>query len=86
MPRLDQPHTRLPGNADQQQFGPIFRQIIEYEPEMFPGLVFRVIDPKIVFLLFATGNILTGGKNLIGVKRGLDGQTRQFYQHPPFLV
>jgi transcription initiation factor TFIID TATA-box-binding protein len=45
---------------------------VEYEPEMFPGLVFRIQDPKIVVLLFATGNIiLTGGKNMDGVKKGL---------------
>ena len=45
---------------------------VEYEPEVFPGLVFRIPDPKIVILLFSSGNIIiTGGKNLEGVKRGL---------------
>ncbi len=46
---------------------------IEYEPEQFPGLVYRIHDPKIVALLFSSGKIiLTGGKNLEDVKRGLD--------------
>ncbi|MDD3136484.1 MAG: TATA-box-binding protein, partial [Methanoregula sp.] len=38
---------------------------IEYEPEQFPGLVYRIKDPKIVALLFSSGKIiLTGGKTL----------------------
>lgn len=46
---------------------------IEYEPEQFPGLVYRIQDPKIVALLFSSGKIiLTGGKNLEDIKRGLD--------------
>jgi transcription initiation factor TFIID TATA-box-binding protein len=35
-----------------------------YEPEMFPGLIFRMLKPKIVLLIFMSGKIvLTGGKN-----------------------
>ena len=46
---------------------------IEYEPEQFPGLVYRIRDPKIVALLFSSGKIiLTGGKNLEDIKKGLD--------------
>lgn len=46
---------------------------IEYEPEQFPGLVYRIADPKIVALLFSSGKIiLTGGKTLDEIKRGLD--------------
>ena len=46
---------------------------IEYEPEQFPGLVYRINDPKIVALLFSSGKIiLTGGKNLDDIRRGLD--------------
>lgn len=45
---------------------------IEYEPEQFPGLVYRIADPKIVALLFSSGKIiLTGGKNLTDVRAGL---------------
>ena len=46
---------------------------IEYEPEQFPGLVYRIDDPKIVALLFSSGKIIpTGGKNIEDIKRGLD--------------
>jgi transcription initiation factor TFIID TATA-box-binding protein len=45
---------------------------IEYEPEQFPGLVYRIKDPKIVVLIFSSGKIiLTGGKTLEDVKKGL---------------
>jgi transcription initiation factor TFIID TATA-box-binding protein len=36
---------------------------VEYEPEQFPGLVYRIDDPKIVALLFGSGKIVcTGAK------------------------
>jgi transcription initiation factor TFIID TATA-box-binding protein len=45
---------------------------IEYEPEQFPGLVYRIPEPKVVALLFSSGKIiLTGGKNMDDVERGL---------------
>ena len=45
---------------------------IEYEPEQFPGLVYRIKDPKIVVLIFSSGKIiLTGGKNIEDIKKGL---------------
>jgi transcription initiation factor TFIID TATA-box-binding protein len=35
-----------------------------YEPEVFPGLIYRMQDPKTVFLIFSTGKIVcTGGKS-----------------------
>ena len=46
---------------------------IEYEPEQFPGLVYRIRDPKVVALLFSSGKIiLTGGRTLDEIKQGLD--------------
>jgi len=33
----------------------------EYEPNQFPGLVFRIKDPKAVFLLFSTGKVVCIG-------------------------
>ena len=37
---------------------------VEYEPEQFPGLVYRVDEPDVVTLLFGSGKIvITGGKN-----------------------
>ena len=35
-----------------------------YEPELFPGLIFRMAKPKVVLLIFASGKIvLTGAKD-----------------------
>lgn len=35
----------------------------EYEPEQFPGLVYRLGDPKVVLLLFGSGKVVcTGAK------------------------
>lgn len=37
---------------------------VMYEPEQFPGLIYRMIDPKTVLLLFSSGKIVcTGGKS-----------------------
>jgi len=37
---------------------------IEYEPEQFPGLVYRIKQPKIVVLIFSSGKlVITGGKS-----------------------
>jgi transcription initiation factor TFIID TATA-box-binding protein len=34
-----------------------------YEPEQFPGLIHRMDEPKVVILIFASGNLVcTGGK------------------------
>lgn len=36
----------------------------EYEPEQFPGLVYRMTDPKVVVLLFGSGKMVcTGAKS-----------------------
>jgi ElaB/YqjD/DUF883 family membrane-anchored ribosome-binding protein len=44
---------------------------VEYEPEVFPALVCRISDPKIVFLFFSSGKIIiTGGKNMEDIKAG----------------
>lgn len=45
----------------------------EFEPEQFPGLVFRVAEPKVVFLLFRSGKIVcTGAKKIVDVRRGVE--------------
>ena len=36
----------------------------EYEPEQFPGLVYKLADPTATFLLFSNGKLVcTGTKN-----------------------
>jgi transcription initiation factor TFIID TATA-box-binding protein len=44
----------------------------EYEPEQFPGLVYRMDDPRVTFLLFGSGKIIcTGGRSIADVKRAV---------------
>ena len=36
---------------------------VEYRPEHFPGLIYRMDEPKVVILIFASGNLVcTGAK------------------------
>ena len=35
-----------------------------YEPELFPGLVYKMVNPKVVFLVFVSGKVVaTGAKS-----------------------
>jgi len=44
-----------------------------YEPEQFPGVIHRVIDPKTVILIFASGKLVcTGGKTEEDVYRSVN--------------
>ncbi|GAI81722.1 unnamed protein product [marine sediment metagenome] len=37
---------------------------VMYEPGQFPGLIYRMAEPKVVMLLFASGKfVITGAKN-----------------------
>ena len=37
---------------------------VMYEPEVFPGVIYRMRDPKTVFLIFSTGKVVcTGARN-----------------------
>ena len=45
----------------------------EYEPEQFPGLVYRLSDPKTATLLFRSGKAnCTGAKNVEDVRKTVD--------------
>ena len=45
----------------------------EYEPEQFPGLVYRISDPRVAFLLFGTGKIIcTGARKIEEIHAALD--------------
>ncbi len=45
----------------------------EYEPEQFPGLVYRVKEPRVVILLFTSGKIVcTGAKSEKDIERGIE--------------
>ena len=44
-----------------------------YEPEQFPGLIHRMIDPKTVILLFSSGKLVcTGAKKEPDVYRSVN--------------
>ena len=46
---------------------------VDYEPEQFPGAIFKVHDPKAALLLFNSGKIIcTGAKTVEDVKRAVD--------------
>jgi len=45
----------------------------EYEPEQFPGLVYRMDDPKVVLLIFRSGKmIITGAKNRADIEKAAE--------------
>ncbi len=44
-----------------------------YEPEQFPGVIHRMLDPKTVILIFASGKLVcTGGKTEKDVYRSVN--------------
>jgi TATA binding protein of transcription factor TFIID len=48
-------------------------EYVEYEPEQFPGLVYRLDKPKLVVLLFGSGKVVcTGAKNVNDIKEGIE--------------
>ena len=47
------------------------KTLVAYEPEQFPGLIYRMIEPNIVLLIFLSGKIvLTGGKSRNDIYEG----------------
>ncbi|NOQ53665.1 MAG: TATA-box-binding protein [Thermoplasmata archaeon] len=46
---------------------------VEYEPDQFPGLVYRLDDPKVVALLFTSGKVVcTGAKKREDIVRAVE--------------
>ena len=55
---------------------------IEYEPEQFPGLVFRMNKPKVVILIFSTGKVIcTGARSKEDVELALTNMHRELKDH-----
>jgi transcription initiation factor TFIID TATA-box-binding protein len=51
---------------------------VEYEPEQFPGLVYRLEDHDVVLLLFGSGKVvITGGKYPDDAHRALDAVRKE---------
>ena len=52
---------------------------IEYEPEQFPGMVYRIREPKVVMLLFSSGSIVcTGAKRVEDVSKAVEKVSKEF--------
>ncbi len=55
--------ANLHGSIDLETAADILENMM-YEPEQFPGLIYRMADPKTVLLLFASGKLVcTGAKS-----------------------
>jgi transcription initiation factor TFIID TATA-box-binding protein len=45
----------------------------EYEPEQFPGLVYRIKDPKAAMLIFSSGKVVcTGARTIADVRKAVE--------------
>ncbi len=50
---------------------------VDYEPEQFPGAIFRVKEPKAVIILFKNGKLIcTGSSTESNIKKVLDYATK----------
>jgi len=59
---------------------------VEYEPEQFPGLVYRVKEPKAVILIFSSGRIVcVGAKSTEDVSKAVEKLSEKL-THLGFLV
>lgn len=48
-------------------------EVVEFEPEQFPGLVYRLDDPDVVALLFASGKlVITGATETRAAEQALE--------------
>src|SRR2546426_4127836 len=51
---------------------------VEYEPEQFPGLVYRIEDPKVVLLMFGSGKVVcTGARKPADVEKPVEKITAE---------
>ncbi|MGC8913212.1 MAG: TATA-box-binding protein [Thermoplasmata archaeon] len=63
--------TSLDGDLDLQKIANALEGA-EYEPEQFPGLIYRLSEPKTATLLFRSGKVVcTGAKSIEDVKRAI---------------
>ena len=59
---------------------------VEYEPEQFPGLVYRVKEPKAVILIFSSGRIVcVGARSTEDVSKAVEKVSEKL-THLGFLV
>jgi transcription initiation factor TFIID TATA-box-binding protein len=54
--------ANLHGKIDQEAMSDVLENVM-YEPEMVPGAIYRMTEPKVVLLVFASGKlVITGAK------------------------
>ena len=64
--------ANLHGKIDLETAADIMENVM-YEPEQFPGLIYRMKEPKVVMLLFASGKLVcTGAKHEDMVKEAVE--------------
>jgi transcription initiation factor TFIID TATA-box-binding protein len=64
--------ANLHGKIDLEIAADIMENVM-YEPEQFPGLIYRMGEPKVVMLLFASGKLVcTGAKHEDMVKEAVE--------------
>ena len=50
---------------------------VEFEPEQFPALIYKILEPKATFLIFSNGRIVcTGAKSLEIAKKAIRKLTK----------
>ncbi len=65
-------------NELSEAYGPY----VSYEPDLFPGLVFRTTSPKLVFLIFRSGKIvITGAKKREEITKTFDVLFQNVIKH-----
>jgi len=52
----------------------------EYEPEQFPGLIFRLAEPKTVMLIFKSGKMIVTGAKTVAQANTAAEKTREMLQ------
>ena len=58
----------------------------EYEPEQFPGLIYHIKDPAVVFLIFASGKcVISGSKTFEDVELAIENISAQFEEFIDFV-
>ena len=55
---------------------------IMYEPEVFPGMIYRIPDPKTVFIIFSTGKIVClGAKEIETIEIAIKELHKQIHEY-----
>jgi len=63
--------TKFPIRLEGLAFG--HEEYSSYEPELFPGLIYRMVKPKVVALIFVSGKIVfTGAKTREDIQQAFD--------------